>query len=185
MGLAKPQLLITLTEYLEGERVSEVRHEYAHGRVYAMSGASERHNLLSGNLFARLHGAAADAGCRVFMSDMKLRIGELVYYPDLMVCCDTADDDAYLKYRPCLIVEVLSPSTERIDRGEKLGNYLKLPSVEAVLLLAQDTICAELWRRQPDGGFAHEIHDRADSELTLPCPALSVTLAQIYARIRW
>jgi Uma2 family endonuclease len=185
MGLAKVQSMITLEEYLDGELVSQVRHEYAHGRVYAMSGASERHNVIALNLAVRLHGAAAAAGCRVFISDMKLRIGELVYYPDLLVCCDASDDDPYLKYRPCLIVEVLSPSTERIDRGEKLGNYLRMPSVEAVLLLSQEAMLAELWRRQPDGGFAHEIHDSADAVLSLPCPQLDVPLAEVYARIRW
>lgn len=185
MGLPKSQPLITLSEYLDGELVSQVRHEYAHGRVYAMSGASERHNLINGNLFARLHGAAAEAGCRLFMSDMKLRIGELVYYPDLLVCCDPSDDDAYLKYRPCLIVEVLSPSTERIDRGEKLGNYLRMPSVEAVLLLSQESVQAELWCRQPDGSFQHEMHDSAAAVLSLPCPRLKVPLAEVYARVRW
>ena len=185
MGPAKSQPLITLSEYLDGELVSQVRHEYAHGRVYAMSGASERHNLINGNLFARLHGAAAEAGCRLFMSDMKLRIGELVYYPDLLVCCDPRDDDAYLKHRPCLIVEVLSPSTERIDRGEKLGNYLQLPSVKAVLLLAQDSLRAELWRRGANGQFDHEVHEQPEDLLQLPCPELTVSLAEVYARVRW
>ncbi|MCU0754935.1 MAG: Uma2 family endonuclease [Xanthomonadales bacterium] len=185
MGLAKSQPLITLSEYLEGELVSQVRHEYAHGRVYAMSGASERHNSIALNLAVRLHGAAASQGCRAFISDMKLRIGELVYYPDLLVCCDPSDDDAYLKYRPCLIVEVLSPSTERIDRGEKLGNYLRMPSVEAVLLLSQEAMLAELWRRQPDGSFLHEIHDSPEAVLALPCPRLEVSLAAVYERVRW
>lgn len=184
MGLAKSQPLITLSEYLEGERVSQVRHEYAHGRVYAMSGASERHNLIALTLAARLLAAADSRRCNVFMSDMKLRIGELVYYPDLLVCCDPSDDDAYLKYRPCLIVEVLSPSTERIDRGEKVGNYLRMPSVEAVLLLSQESVLAELWKRQPDGSFAHQLHDSADAVLSLPCPPLEVALAEVYARVR-
>ncbi|MCU0755512.1 MAG: Uma2 family endonuclease [Xanthomonadales bacterium] len=185
MGWAQQHALITLEEYLQGELQSDIRHEYAHGRVYAMSGASERHNLIAGNLFARLHGAAANQGCRVFMSDMKLRIDQLVYYPDLMVCCDASDADAYLKHRPCLIVEVLSPGTERIDRGEKLGNYRQLPSVQAILLLAQDSVRAELWRRAADGGFVHEVHEHAEAVLALPCPELTVSLAEIYARVRW
>lgn len=185
MGWAQQQASITLEDYLQGELQSDIRHEYAYGRVYAMSGASERHNLVAGNLFARLHGAAADQGYRVFMSDMKLRIDQLVYYPDLMVCCDAGDDDPYLKYSPCLIVEVLSPGTERIDRGEKLGNYQQLPSVKAILLLAQDSPRAELWRRGADGRFVHEIHQDVEAVASLPCPELTVSLAEIYARVRW
>lgn len=185
MGWAQKQATITLEEYLQGELQSELRHEYAYGRVYAMSGASERHNQLSLSLASRLLPAADRHGCRVFMSDMKLRIGQLVYYPDLMVCCDADDDDAYLKHRPCLIVEVLSPSTERIDRGEKLGNYLQLPSVKAVLLLAQDSLRAELWRRGANGQFDHEVHEQPEDLLQLPCPELTVSLAEVYARVRW
>lgn len=100
------------------------------------------------------------------------------------VCCEASDDDADLKYRPCLIVEVPSPSTERIDRGEKLANDLRMPSVETVLLRLQEAMLAERWRRQPDGGFSHEIHERADAVRSLPCPPPELTLAEVRARVR-
>lgn len=80
---------------------------------------------------------------------------------------------------------MLSPSTERIDRGEKLGNDLAMSSVQGVLLLSQESMLAELWRRRPDGSFSHEIHESPASMLALPCPAVEVPLADVYAQVRW
>ena len=122
--MIKPQPCLTVEDYLEGELTSEIRHEYIGGRVYAMTGASVTHNLIAGNLFAALRTLSRGAGCRVFMSDLKVRLqiaGEdIFYYPDVMLCCDPTESETHYRTHPCLIVEVLSKSTQRIDRREIL-----------------------------------------------------------------
>jgi Uma2 family endonuclease len=142
------QKLLSEEEYLAAEADSLVKHEFVAGRVYAMAGASERHNLLAGNLFAAVHGACS-GNCRPFVSDMRLRLeaGGIQYYPDVMVVCDPGDNDPYFKTAPCLIAEILSPHTESTDRREKLIAYQKLPSLREYLLVAQDEPLVELFHR--------------------------------------
>jgi Uma2 family endonuclease len=180
---SKPQL--TLDEYLEGERSSPIKHEYAAGRVFAMAGASERHNKIAGNLFAHLHLTTRSSDCVAFISDMRVRIDQVVYYPDLMVCCDRGDNDPYLKHSPCLVIEVLSESTERIDRGEKLHNYRQIASLQACVLVAQDTLRVEIYRRTSGPHWQYESYSAADDRIELPCPPSTLTLAEIYERIEF
>lgn len=174
---------LTLDQYLAGELQSSIRHEYAGGYVFAMSGASARHNRIAGNVFARLHAATRGSECAVFISDVKVRIDDVVYYPDVMVCCDPADDDPYLKRSPCMVVEVLSASTEAIDRREKLYNYRRLPSLQAYLLVAQDHRRIEVYRRGEEISWTYEVHAAEEAAIELPCPRASLSLAQVYERI--
>lgn len=143
-----------INDYLAGELLSEVRHEYIGGDIYAMVGASDRHNLIAGNLFAALHPLVRGTPCQLFMADMKVHLtvaGEdAFYYPDLMFACDPHDRARYYRERPCLIVEVLSEATERIDRREKLLAYSRINSLQEYLLLAQNEPLAELHRRRDD-----------------------------------
>jgi Uma2 family endonuclease len=122
MGTRVNPKQISIDEYLQGEERGEVRHEYIGGEVYAMVGTSDRHNMIAGNLFAALHPRLRGGPCRLFTSDMKVRLrvasDEAFYYPDLMVARDPADAATYFRTRPRLIVEVLSETTERIDRRE-------------------------------------------------------------------
>lgn len=142
---------VAVDDYLEGEKSSEIRHEYVDGAVFAMSGASEEHNLIAGNLFFALKAALRGSPCRVFMSDMKTRIqtsrSDRFYYPDLQVTCSDTDRERYFKQQPRLVVEVLSNSTERQDRAEKFHAYRKLDSLEEYMLVAQDARRVELYRR--------------------------------------
>lgn len=179
------KLQLTLDEYLDGERSSPIKHEYAAGRVFAMAGASERHNRIALNLGAHLHRATRASDCVAFISDMRVRIDQVVYYPDLMVCCDPADNDPYLKQSPCLVIEVLSESTERIDRGEKLHNYQQIGSLQACVLVAQDTPCVEIYRRTSGPHWQYESYSAADDLIELPCPPSALTLAEIYERIEF
>lgn len=183
MGTAQQRTLLSVAEYLDREQRSQVKHEYAAGRVFAMAGASERHNRITGNLFALLHAATRHGNCVTYMSDMRLQIDEVIYYPDLMLCCDEGDDDPYLKRAPCLVVEVLSDSTERIDRGEKLYNYRQVPTLQGYLLLSQDRIHADLYRRNEGGQWLLQTWTEAADRLSLPCLTAPLTLAQIYERI--
>jgi Uma2 family endonuclease len=117
------------------------------------------------------------------MSDMRLQIDQVIYYPDLMLCCDDTDNDPYLKRSPCLVVEVLSDSTERIDRSEKLYNYRQIPTLQCYLLLSQDRIAADLYRRNEADQWLLQTWTQPTDALQLPCVTTPVTLAQIYERI--
>ncbi len=140
---------LTEADYLLGELASEIRHEYVDGEVFAMAGAGEAHNLIAGNIFAKLRGLVRGGPCRVYISDMKLRVKtwKAHYYPDVMVTCDPTDSEANYKERPSLVVEVLSPSTERTDRREKMLAYRTLPDLREYLLVATDKQHVELYRR--------------------------------------
>ena len=140
---------LTEADYLLGELASEIRHEYVDGEVFAMAGAGEAHNLIAGNIFAKLRGLVRGGPCRIYISDMKLRVKtwKAYYYPDVMVTCDPTDSEANYKERPSLVVEVLSPSTERTDRREKMLAYRTLPDLREYLLVATDKQHVELYRR--------------------------------------
>jgi Uma2 family endonuclease len=134
MGTTPAQhTVIDVDDYLAGERESEVRHEYVAGQVYPMVGASDRHALLVNALAFVLTPAAREARCQLFTSEMKVRLEigkqDVFYYPDLLVSC--VPDDRATSYRehPCLIVEVLSESTERLDRREKMLAYQTIASL--------------------------------------------------------
>ena len=174
---------LSVEDYLAFEERSEIKHEYINGEIYAMSGASIRHNQIAGNLFARLLNHLRGSPCQAFIADVKLHLKEvgveIFYYPDLMVCCDPNDRDPYYRTRPCLIVEVLSGGTARIDQQEKLFSYKRLDSLQGYLLLEQDRIGATLhWRENSDWRRA-EFND-PQTELTLPCTGLIVPLAELY-----
>jgi Uma2 family endonuclease len=127
---------LTEQDYLTLEATSEFKNEYVDGDCYAMSGASEKHNLITGNIFLLLKQAARGSGCRVFASDMKCRAenGRFYYYPDVMLVCEKNDSAQFYKEQPCFIAEVQSPGTERIDRHEKWQTYSQISSLKYYLL---------------------------------------------------
>ena len=149
-AVEKTQLL-TVEEYIEGEQHSDVRHEYIAGVAYAMAGGSVAHNLITGNFYSALRAHLAGKGCRVFIADVKVRLeiarDDVLYYPDVMVGCDPRDTEKfYLRY-PKVIVEVLSESTERIDRREKFLSYTRIETLEAYVLVAQDRTETTVFQR--------------------------------------
>jgi Uma2 family endonuclease len=172
---------LSIEDYLRGEVESEIRHEYIDGQVYAMTGGSRAHGLIVNALAFALTPAARREGCQLFTSDMKVRLeigGQtLFYYPDLLLSCDKTDREPYFCRSPCLIVEVLSESTERIDRREKLLAYQRLPSLREYLLVAQDRVHVELFRRTDD--WRVEPHD--SGELWLDCVSAALPVVDIYA----
>jgi len=141
---------LAVEEYLDGEGNGEVRHELVCGHVYAMVGASNFHNLLAGSLYSMLRQNLKDS-CRVYMSDMKVRVGDDFYYPDVVVSCKVNEGVFYYLHEPLIIVEVLSPSTERQDRLEKRIAYQRLKSLQEYLLITQDKIQVEIFRLVADG----------------------------------
>ncbi len=183
MNLAAQHRLISIDEYLEGETRSDIRHEYLAGEVYAMAGAGEKHNRIAGNFFFHLRAVSRGKACGVFISDMKLRIdaSDSFYYPDVLVSCDPQDTQPLFKKLPCLLVEVLSPSTEAIDRREKLLAYRKLPSLRHYLLVSQEQRWVQ-WHLRDDAGqwLISEFDGSGTLDLTCPGLALSLSLDDIY-----
>ena len=168
---------MTAAEYLDFEAKAQVKHEFVDGFVFAMAGAGNAHNLISGNIFAQVRLAARDSACRAYISDMKLAVSDdTYYYPDVFVTCD--DLDANIKQNACFVVEILSDSTSDIDRGEKLRNYRKLSSLQAYILVSQKNELVEVYRRLDDGSWRHDIVEEGSIEL--PCLGLELSLEDIY-----
>lgn len=169
---------MSVEDYLEMEKTATVRHEYVAGEVYAMTGASRRHNRIAGNVYRRLADAAAGGPCRVYMETVKLR-KDIFYYPDVMVACGSEPENPYYEDAPCLVVEVVSPSTESTDRREKLAAYKRVPGLKAYLILEQERMRVERHFRDEEGAWL-----RADlveeGRFSVPCPEMSLALAEIY-----
>jgi Uma2 family endonuclease len=144
---------MTIEQYFELEATSDSKHEYIAGAIYAMTGGTARHNLLVANVIALLHGQLRGTSCRVFPSDMRLRIeaAGLYTYPDVSVICnpiifsDNRDDTVT---NPIVLVEVLSPSTENYDRGKKFEYYRTIDTLQEYVVIAQDRAHVEHYVRQ-------------------------------------
>lgn len=124
--------------YLHTERLADTKHQLIDGEVYAMAGASENHNLLAGNIFSELKTQLKGKSCRTFMADMKVRIGDDFYYPDVMVVCAEDKAHEYYKTSPVIIVEVLSKSTRKFDQTRKRLYCQSIPTLEEYVLIEQD-----------------------------------------------
>ena len=136
-------------EYLEWEELQEIRYEYAEGEVYAMTGGTLPHSGVAANFISLLKNHLRGRGCQVFTSDAKVGITENgpFFYPDVNVTCDERDRTAlkFVQY-PCIIAEVLSPTTEAYDRGNKFAQYRRLESLKEYVLISSDSINVEIFR---------------------------------------
>ena len=172
---------LTFEQYLELEHASPVKHEFMDSQMFMLAGTSDRHNRLAGRLYARLLNAEKGS-CRTFFADMKMKVrtpAGVGYYPNILVTCDEEDNDAYVKQKPCLITEVLSPSTEAIDRGEKLHNYRTFKSLQAYVLVNQEVMRLEVYRREEDGTWRYEISEAGET-ITLPYLNVEIRVDDLY-----
>ncbi len=184
MGLAQRKPYLSVEEYLKYEKDSPVKHEYVDGQLYAMTGASKQHVRLAGNFFNRLDDHLANAKCEPYISDMKVYVNEtLFYYPDVVVACD--DHDPYYLREPILIIEVTSPTTERIDRNEKLPAYKNIESLKEILFVSQVRVQIEIHWRQSDGTWQTETLTDLNEELHLQSVGLTLQVAQVYRRVKF
>lgn len=184
--MPKLKTKIGVTEYLEGELISQTKHEFVDGEVYAMAGASDRHHRICANLFIKLDSHLASSKCEAFMTEMKLKTDEKTfYYPDVFVSCDKVKASAYYREEPVLVVEVVSPSTRDIDRREKLRAYQMVSSVHEYVVVEQDRTLIEIHRRQPDGRWITYFYNEGDFDETLRFESvdLSITMENIYERV--
>jgi Uma2 family endonuclease len=182
MPLAESAKPLTEEEFIHGETDGGSRHEYINGRIYAMAGGSTRHNVITLNLAGQLLAGLRDSPCQVFMADMKVKIQtiqeSLFYYPDVMACCDPAEED-YFKTKPVLVIEVLSPSTQRQDRHEKFQYYRALASLQEYVLVEQDFPRVELYRRRDDWRGEEIL---AGGEVRLESVDIVLPLQEIYRK---
>lgn len=181
--------LVTSGEYLELERKSETRSEYIAGRMFAMSGASRRHGLIAGNLHGEIWSRMRGRDCEVHISDMRVKVSStgMYTYPDLVaVCGEVLLEDEHLDtlLNPTVIVEVLSESTEAYDRGEKFAHYRRLDSLREYVLVAQDKIRIEHFRREGEEWILSEISG-PEATLHLGSIGCHVAVAAIYEKIEF
>lgn len=184
-AIPKPEP-ISVEEYLDGERVSEIRHEYVAGYVYAMAGASDDHNRIAGNIFGELRERLRGKRCEAFITDMKVKIppklASAFFYPDVLVVCDPTDNAKYFRERPTIIFEVISPDTERTDRREKALAYGYIEALRVYVLVEQDEMKLTVLRPAADGSWQTEVLQAAATVLTLPEIGVELPLDRIYER---
>jgi len=182
MAQALVRETLSVADYLAGEEKAGDRHEYLAGEVYAMSGASARHNAICLNLASALHRHLVGGPCRVFMADLKVRLSfndeDYFYYPDIMVACQPSDNASHFRTEPSVLVEVMSPSTERVDRREKLFAYRTLDSLREYVLIGQDTPEVVAYVRT-EQRWSTQRPDVA-GVLSIPSLSFSIPVAELY-----
>ena len=173
---------LSVADFLEGERESDIKHEYVEGQVFAMAGASLWHNLISGNLYGLLWNQLRDKPCFPVMGDMLLKTTQDRYrYPDLQIICDDdTSEDEYVRENPILIVEVLSRSTRRADKTEKRAEYLAIESVQEYVLIEQDVAEVEIQRRRSNWQSEYYY---LGQDVTLESVGITVSVSDIYQRV--
>jgi Uma2 family endonuclease len=196
-ALLKP---LSEQDYLALENASVTKNEWVGGVVHAMAGASAAHNIVALKLASACLGASGKGICQPFMSDMRLRLegGNTYYYPDVMVVCKPEDSDPSFKSQPCMLAEVLSPSTAGIDRREKLIAYKQIPSLREYLIISQDQVHVEHHVRLSDGPYdsTNEIINKHSNNsnwglrtlgpgdsLELLCLPLTLSMDDLYASV--
>lgn len=181
--MQSPLSIISVEQYLDAEKSSDIRHEYVAGQIFAMAGASEDHSLIKGNIIAILRPHLRGSSCRAFVSDMKVKVkirnANIFYYPDIIVTCDPEDKERYFKTRPNLIIEVLSNSTATIDKREKRINYQTIDSLKEYVIIYQNQIKVEVCRQDDQGNWSTEVLGK-DDKLQLESVNLTLTMADIY-----
>jgi Uma2 family endonuclease len=186
-AVKKPQP-ISVADYLAGELVSQVKHEYDGGHVYAMSGGRVAHSKIAINITGICYTQLKGKQCRPFNSDMKVHIPapprERFYYPDVSVVCRSNADDQLFQDEPVVVFEVLSQSTRRLDQGEKKDGYLQLASLAAYVLVEQETASVVVYRRQ-GSEFVTENYEGLEAELQLPEIGVTLPLSEVYADVEF
>ena len=187
MASAAARTHLTPEEYLAFERKATTKHEYLNGQIVAMSGASFAHNFLTMNTANQLYNQLIGGECQVATSDMRVKVTQIdsYFYPDVVVVCGEprAEDDTFdTLLNPTVVVEVLSPSTETYDRGEKFEHYQQIASLKEYVLISQDKIRVEHYHRQETGWMQTEFRGLEDvlSLLSIGC---ELRLQDVYRRV--
>lgn len=187
---SQPQSYFTVEEYLALERRASYRSEYLGGEIFAMAGASRKRNLISLNIGGSLNAQLAERDYEVYVSDMRLRVAAtgLLTYPDVTVVCGEPqfnDAEADTLLNPTLLVEVLSKSTKRFDRGEKFEPYRTIASLSEYLLIAQEKVYVEQYVRQRDASWLLRVFSQRADTVQLPSINCELALAAVYNKVKF
>jgi Uma2 family endonuclease len=186
MGAAAQKLKMTPAEYLAFERASDERHEYAGGEIFAISGGTREHSLASQNIAGELRNALLERPCEVHGPDMKIKtLAGKYHYADAFVICGSPlfeDETRDVVLNPKLIVEVLSDSTERYDRGDKFTSYRTLTTLEEYVLVSQSTVLVEHYHRLPDGTWLYRALGPGE-RLVLESLGCEIPVDRIYLKV--
>lgn len=178
---------MTPQEYLEWEKTQELRYEYIDGDVFAMTGGTKPHNRIAFNLATALDRFLEEKGCEIYIADVKVQISSSgpYHYPDVLVTCDARDRESQdLVQYPCLIVEVLSPSTEAMDRGKKFTRYRQLNTLKEYVLIQSDEIGVECFRRNEEGLWVLHSYG-VEENLDLNSLGFSLPVKELYKKVRF
>jgi Uma2 family endonuclease len=186
MTAAKQIRLMSVEEYLAGELVADVKHEYAGGYVYAMAGARNAHNTIAVNFVSIMHAKLRGRPCQPFNSDTKVRVRmpthTRFYYPDGIVVCEPNPGGDTFQDRPVVIAEVISEATRRIDEGEKREAYPTIPTLASYLLIESDRARVVVHERT-DSGFVPHLYEGLEAIVPLGAIKVELALADLYERI--
>ena len=187
MASALPQTQLTPEEYITFERKAPFKNEFINGKIVAMSGASRTHNRITGDVFNGISNQLVGTDCEAFIGDMRVKAGATAsyFYPDVVVACDTPrfEDNVFdTLLNPIIVVEVLSPSTEVDDRGEKFDRYRELVSLQEYILISQDKVRVEHYLRNETQWIPTEFRELTDvlQLISIDC---ALPLRDIYRRV--
>ena len=176
----------TIEDYLALSESAEISYEYEHGKIVAMGSSSKVHNRLIRNTSNILFQATDKKNCEVFSESIKLEVEKdgVYYLPDVVLSCDHRDkaDPQIIRF-PSLIIEVLSPGSEKRDRGKKFHAYLKIPSLVYYILVSQNQLKVEVFTKINSGGWRYQIYDEIDQFVSLTQLEFELRIAEIYSGI--
>jgi len=176
----------SIEEYLQMERVSDQKHEYYKGEIFAMAGASNRHNVIFSNLFIRAGAQLLNTPCRPYGSDMRIHIPEntLFTYPDISIICGELipfDEENDTALQPTVIIEILSKATRNYDRGVKFKLYRDIPTLREYILVDSESIAVEAFRINEHNHWELEEYKKIEETITLPAIGVSLKMQEVYA----
>ncbi len=188
MGAALALARITPEEYLQFERQSETKHEYFDGEIFAMAGASRRHCKISANLMRAIGNKLHLTNCNVYANDFRVKIKEtgLYTYPDVIITCGKEILEDQVKdtlLNPLIIIEILSPSTERYDRGKKFLHYRQIESLQNYVLISQEEPRIELFERQATGQWLLSEKNGLENSIEIPAIDYMLSLMEVYDKV--
>lgn len=184
---ALPKPVYSADEYLALEENADYRSQFYNGEIFAMAGATRRHNAIASNTLAYLHFQLRNRECEIYQNDMRVKVTETLYtYPDVVIVCGKAQIEKKRGenlLNPIVLIEVLSPSTEKFDRGEKAKLYRAMPSLNEYILISQDKPGIEHFIRQENGGWLLTELSEMSEILHLPNIECEIALSEIYAKV--
>lgn len=182
---AAPKRKLTEAEYLEIENAAEFKHDFYNGEMFAMAGASPQHNAIKDNLILEVGSRLRGSRCRTFSSDQRVKMDQYgqYTYPDVIVQClppeyDTVDPNSLIN--PTVIIEILSPSTERYDRNIKQVNYRSIATLREIVLVSQTLKKIDRFYRRDDGSWSWDVFTESEGDFTFESVPVTVSLADIY-----